>query len=194
MRRMRRSSRRGSGPRRKLTWGDSFWGSTAFGVNPGNSLVYTNWIKVPAGVASSGNPLDWHEPVDQTLVRSYNRFGWAVFGGANPIVAIVAAGIIVVEWQDGTTLPALAGVPFPVDTADDADWVWKEVFPVTLPAAGNTASAALNGDTMAYWSRAQRKLSARSGLLLVTQCLNNLTGATIQFAWNFYGRYLFKEP
>jgi len=192
--RRRRISSRSRGPRRKLTWGDSFWGATTFGVAAGNSLIYEQWIKTPAGVAASGNTLDWHEPIDQTLVRSYNRFGWAVQPSTAKINAIVAAGIIVMEWQDGLTVPPLAGTPFPVDLADDADWVWKEVFPVVLPAVGNTAAAALNGGDMAYWSRAQRKLSSRAGLLLVVQCLNNLTGNSIDFEWNFYGRYLFKEP
>jgi len=195
MRRIMRRSRSTRGPRRKLSWGDAFWGTSgATNVNAGNSAAFTNWIKVPAGIPASGNSLDWHEPEDQTLVRSYNRFGWAVYPGTNPINVIVAAGILVWEWQSGATTPSPLDVPLPVDLLDDSDWVWKIAFPAVAPNVPTFYASAFAESDLAYWSRAQRKLSKRAGLLLVTQCLNNLTGSSVNFWWNFYGRYLFKEP
>jgi len=195
VRRFRSRSRGRSGSRRKLTWGDSWWDNNGINISAGASGITANWVKIPAGLTESGAQDAFHEPEDQTLVRSYNRHGWSLYPTGSELSCLVGAGTIV--WDDVDTAIDAVSIPLPISTlVPDSDWIWKEVFPVRIQntGAGGFSFSQLQGGDVAYWSRAQRKLSAKSGILVITQCLNDNDADDVNFFSMTYNRLLFKEP
>jgi hypothetical protein len=164
-------------------------------ITPGTSLLDTYWYKIPAGVPKDiAGGVDL-EPEDMTLVRTLPNIQVHMQQDtAGPVMAHVAAGLIVWEGisQDD---PSVLTVPFPVEDGD-ADWIWH-----FASVGGNAVSAATsfladNGqNSFDRQSKAQRKLSARQGILFVVEVSNVLGEHNLSsFVWSFYGRSLFKLP
>jgi len=195
MSRRLRSFRHG-GPRRKTTWEDAFWFNPQTNdVTSGNSLIYTQWVKLPADIAIP--TLGGREPVDYTLTRSYIRFTGAIGAGPTEFLVnvYIAAGLIVWDGLNADP-PDVLSVQPPISNDDDADWIWKWVWPVTILDNGGNLTGAYTlepGLESGAWSRAQRKLSAHQGLLLVVQCRNE-GEIDVGFNWTYYSRHLFKLP
>ncbi len=78
-----------------------------------------------------------------------------------------AFGIGLIRWSDvNDTVPAIGDTPGPLSNAD-FDWIIRQVsfFPATTPVGYSITSL----DSLSYLSKAKRKLSRSTGLLLVME-------------------------
>jgi len=194
MRRQHRSFR-AHGKKRRLEWGRGSIAANAPGnITSGTTLLSAFWYKVPAGVVNNSTPGLDLEPEDWTLVRTMPSIQACVSAGAGISVPILAAGLIVWEGIDDT-VPSVLLVPEPV-LDGDADWIWHWSRVGCQQVSSTTQFLADNADnSLDKQSRAQRKLSSRQGILLVVECSNiNGVNNLSDFAFNFYGRSLYKLP
>lgn len=204
MKRFHRRSSRKSGNRRKIAWGSSQWTNSITAAIPsGSSLFEPAWVKFPAdtlGTSAFDNQI--LEPEDYTLVRMIPTVCIATepLSGPATVVCSFAAGVI--AW-DGNNQddPAPGTYPWPTVNGD-ADWIWRWVSPFTNVLATGTLqpfgafAQNLQGAGITYTeSRAQRKLSSRTGLLLVIG-IDNLFGVTnlLGLSYVFDTRLCFKLP
>lgn len=139
-------------------------------------------------------------PDDWTLVRSLHHFDWWVdAGGGESFQLFVAAGVLAWDWPDASDVDRIPQVvpdgTVPFD--GDRDWIWKWVWPLT--ARDLTIGSAFpvyssDGNNLLVESKAQRKLSAGTGLLLVVQLFQPAELGAVNFGWQYAGRYGFKLP
>lgn len=199
MRFRRRSGFRRSGKRRKLAWGHaSTRGVVPGDILPGSILLGTHWAQPPAGTLLPGT--DNEIPNDLTLVKTLNSFAASVIPAAastGQAIFTLCAGLIVWEGISGddADIDPLQ-TPFPT-TEGEADWLWTQYHPFAGPVE-NTAfwTTEAPGFVEVAWSRAQRKLSSRQGILFVMGVDNapqsDVTLVSLTTEWQ--SRALFKLP
>lgn len=186
----RRTFRRASGPKRKMTWE---WGGLYGRLNLTENDIVASWVRVPAGYVdtanSAGIPIQI-EP-DATLIRS--RVITTIFasnGGAQQDYPWTFSwGLI--AWDGTSDDPADIGdLPHPFYD-QELDWIWRNDFAAVVENVFTNPG----GDLDSYQSKAMRKLSNGTGLLLLGAIADPIGAQSEQFIdFNANFRGLFKLP
>jgi len=205
-----RRARRSSSKRRKMHWeearADSGGILTHNAAGGGLSTVQVGWIREPAGRLSQTNLMVQD---DVTLIRSLVNWSASFVGVTNfqspwtgprsPCRAYFGVGMLVWEGLDTNTTPSFLDVPWPVSGAglgDSADWLYKVVNPFSSIPVDSFCSP-VGSPELGTSSRAMRKLSSGSGILLVTELLVREAAVdlgSMYYTWSYHHRQLFKDP
>jgi len=204
---MRRAFRRGPrSPRRKLSWYSAkMWANDANFENGDSAIV---WLRFPAGgfdprfVDAPGDPV----PTDWTLVRTViPNFHWTINqNGTGPFVdqiVFLDAGIIAWEATDtyadsiDRTVGDNNALGVPDAQNGSYDWIWRWSGQGAILASSQFLFSSPLSDRQQE-SKAQRKLSAGTGLLFVAQIRDHELSAPSDFSCNLGidVRFLFKLP
>jgi len=177
-----------------MQWGRSYAFSEGFDLSmTANSHgLSTAWLKVPAGVANTTGDVDIVEPDDWTLVRSLAHYAFYIPGLSTGAVGVAGFGVIVWEGVDDTQ-PNPLEVPWP-SIDGDADWIGRWIQPLALGPGSSAYISQAGASQLSVESKAQRKLSARQGILLVVDGFLVAGTGTVAAGWYFDYRALFKLP
>jgi len=184
--------------RRKVQWEGSTTSSATTNAIPGSggsSSGATAWVRVPAGAYDNIN--QYLVESDWTLIRSIDAAAIYVQKTVSDGYIDVQVGMGVIAWDAiDDSLPNIADVPLPIQSPQ-YDWVWQWVspMPATLLANGEfTTHQNLAGPEGGVFTRAQRKLSQGTGLLLVVEVLAIQGGIAGVWSFSHHSRNAFKLP
>jgi len=191
--------RRGT-QRRRLDWDRVQIGFGNTFVAAQSQSVFAEWIRWPADVCvpeCHDEEFDGIQPEDWTLVRTrFTSRLHMVHTGASDF-DFLSAGVGIIDWTWNSFLvPGVPETPLPIDGAY-LDWIINVYHPFSTVATGLggvvSETGAISPDGVGE-SRAQRKLSAGKGLLLVVQVVNDHLTSGANYNFDSLWRGLFKLP
>jgi len=194
----RRSFRRSSGVRRKSRWESTYAGVPLNSNVPVptvalSSSVHCVWARVPAATYDNINGFIVED--DCTVYRMFNTasFGITVTTDCSMDFTV---GMGIIGWDSIDDVPpAVVDTPFPVQSGG-FDWLWRWTSSFQqLSGAGDVITAQNNyGPELFVQSKAMRKLSAGTGLLLVAELFAHVDNMDATYGWSQNGRYALKLP
>jgi len=195
---MRRRAIRGRSNRRRVQWlGGAAWTEgldQPIPVIGTSSAALTAWVRVPAAAYDNFNQREVE--VDWTVIREINVGTFTAITTA-PVLIDVTFGMGVLAWDQITdTPPSILDVPLPVQ-ASGYDWLWWWVRPYKVLNAGTGTQvtfSSLDAPEGFSFTKAQRKLSAGTGLLLVVECFSNAPTNLGTWGFTHCSRYAYKLP
>jgi len=159
----------------------------------GSSEVAAAWVRVPAGAFDTTN--DREVEPDWTVIREINCLECVTRATATGNMGLIfGAGVI--AWDGINDLvPSGVDLPLPIQSPG-FDWLWwwsTPIFALLNNAQEQNAQNLFAPESMVF-TKAMRKLSSGTGLLLVVECLATQDGNVGIWGFQHTSRYAYKLP
>jgi len=171
-----------------MTW--EWAGLYVNGFTANESLVFATWARVPSGYVDNANSAGIPVQIapDATLIRSRCIATVFASNGGAQIAYPWTMSFGLIAWDGTSDDPTNIGIiPHPYYD-QELDWVWRSDFAATVENVFSNPG----GDLDSYQSKAMRKMSNGTGLLMVAALADPVgdgISLTLQINMNFRGLY-----